>query len=100
MLNKMKKTSTVNKTYVQSLDHPEALSGSSVGSKALRLAELKSLGYPVPGGCVVTSEAFEAFCVHNNLWEAVQNQSYEGLAEAILLGSFPHEMGNGNPGLG
>ena len=49
-----------------------------VGGKSANLGEMTNAGFPVPGGFIVTTNAYRAFLVHNNLSEWVRVQSAKG----------------------
>jgi len=57
-------------SYVLALDQITAKDGPRVGSKALRLSELRRAGLKVPPAFVVTTDAYRAFVDANELWEA------------------------------
>ena len=57
--------------YALSLDQVTVENGPQVGTKALRLSELRRVGLRVPPGFVITTAAYRAFTAANDLSESV-----------------------------
>jgi pyruvate,water dikinase len=78
-------------SYVLALDQVTAEDGPRVGSKTLRLSELRRAGLRVPPGFAVTTEAYHAFAAANDLagsadWtdRIVQAELPESVVDAIV----------------
>ncbi|MEM3079305.1 MAG: PEP/pyruvate-binding domain-containing protein, partial [Thermoproteota archaeon] len=62
-----------SKSYVVDLKNVRREDWVRVGGKASSLGELKHLGFPVPEGFVVTTEAYDYFLSYNGLEECIES---------------------------
>ncbi len=72
---------------------PACTAVQRVGAKAARLSEMGLKHFPIPDGFVVTTDAFDAFCRHNQLSQKIQAPAYDtDLEQAILNAPFPADV--------
>src|SRR5688500_4542604 len=92
----------VRGTWVLPLDAPGA-TADQVGGKAASLARLAAAGLPVPGGFLVTTDAYRRFLEDNALEPLVREavatddpgqlaRAAQTLREALLRGTMPADL--------
>ncbi len=88
--------------YIRGLDTIGATDIDLAGGKAANLGELVTAGFPVPGGCVLTTDAYRAFVAANGLEERILElatappeegaDAAESIAALFTAGVIPVDM--------
>ena len=88
--------------YIRGLDTIGATDIELAGGKAANLGELVTAGFPVPGGCVLTTDAYRAFVAANGLEERILElatappeegaDAAESIAALFTAGMIPVDM--------
>ena len=81
----MKRQAPTGQNYVVDLREAGQLDPVRVGGKAAKLGELMAMGFPVPEGCVFSTDAFKRVTAVNNL-------STEASPSALLDAKLPDDV--------
>ena len=88
--------------YIRGLDTIGATDIDLAGGKAANLGELVAAGFPVPNGCVLTTDAYRAFVAANRLEYRILElaaappeegaEASRAIAALFTAGLIPEEM--------
>lgn len=83
--------------YVLGFDKIRKEDVAIAGGKGANLGEMTAARIPVPGGVVISADAYELYMKHNNInvldyYKADRSRSLEELRTSIRNGSFPDSL--------